>query len=205
MNKQCVFVWYSSLISSHRFVFFYLDETFKLIDTQTQIKHIRFVHQSHLIILHDWNKDSKSFFFRHLIQRNEMNHFDVLTFFSSLHASIEDPLKSQYLDNSPLHGRTMNKPKRRRKNERYSILSHRLIEQTLITLNKLSWPRPCCSLNKSCSGYVRVMSRRMTLSQGEFIFIKLAYVSFAWFCSTLVKHCQSNGRYWDGTPVRINS
>lgn len=31
-----------------------------------------------------------------------------------------------------------------------------------MTLKRLSWPRPSFSLKKSCSGYVRAMSRRMT-------------------------------------------
>jgi hypothetical protein len=60
-------------------------------------------------------------------------------------------------------------------------------------------------LKKSCSGYVRVISLRITFSQGDVIFINSAYWFFASDVSTLVKHCQSNGRKCTGTPDRIKS
>ena len=38
---------------------------------------------------------------------------------------------------------------------------------TLMTLKRLSWPRPCVSLNSVHCGYVRVTSLRITFSHGH--------------------------------------
>lgn len=78
-------------------------------------------------------------------------------------------------------------------------------EYAFITLNRLSCPSPSFSLKKSCSGYVRAMSRRITFSHAEVALMQSAYCFLTGESCAPQSSCQTIPRKWCGTPLRTSS
>ena len=78
-------------------------------------------------------------------------------------------------------------------------------EYAFITLNRLSCPSPSFSLKKSCSGYVRAMSRRITFSHAEVALIQSAYCFLTGESCAPQSSCHTIPRKWCGTPFRTRS